>query len=134
MWEVGKNVMKEPVVSLCLPTNGIIEWVFPVLDSIYSQNVDEDKFEVIVTNNGDNVRFHQMMESYVGQHSNLVYRKTEAYLFDNQLEALRLARGVYFKFVNHRAVLTEGGLRYLVDSVEKNMDKKPGMYFSSGVL
>ena len=40
------------VLSLCLPTNGISEWVFPVLESIYSQNVDESKYEVIVTDNG----------------------------------------------------------------------------------
>lgn len=134
MYEKVAIAMTEPLISLCLPTNGIIEWVFPVLDSIYSQNVDCDKFEVIVTNNGDNEHFHQMMEEYARRHSNLVYRKTEAYLFDNQLEALRLAKGVYFKFLNHRAVLVEESIRYLVDAVEKNMDEKPVMYFSNGAL
>ena len=46
--------MQEPIISLCLPTNGVKEWVFPVLDSIYSQNINNDLFEVIVTNNGTN--------------------------------------------------------------------------------
>ena len=55
------------VVSLCLPTNGIIEWVFPVLDSIYRQNVDDSLFEVIVTDNGDNEQFRLKMIEYVNQ-------------------------------------------------------------------
>ena len=41
--------MNEPILSLCLPTNGVIEWVFPVLDSIYNQNVDLNMFEIIVS-------------------------------------------------------------------------------------
>ena len=93
--------MNEPVISLCLPTNGIIEWVFPVLDSIYDQEVDEELFEVIVTNNGDDMRFHEKMEMYANQHKNLIYKKTDAYLFHNQLEALSLACDSFFKFVNH---------------------------------
>ena len=126
--------MKEPVISLCLPTNGVIEWVFPVLDSIYSQKIDFDKFEVIVTNNGDNEQFHQMMKEYADRYSNLTYKKTNAYLFDNQLEALKLAKGEYFKFVNHRTALIDGGLKYLIESVEENIQKKPVMYFSNGAL
>ena len=43
------------LLSLCMPTNGISEWVFPSLDSIYNSSVDESLFEVIVTDNGNNV-------------------------------------------------------------------------------
>ena len=52
------------LVSLCLPTNGISEWVFPVLDSIYSQGVSNDLFEVIVTDNGKNQEFKYRMREY----------------------------------------------------------------------
>ena len=45
------------LLSLCIPTNGISEWVFPVLDSIYNQKVDDSLFEVIVTDNGNNEQF-----------------------------------------------------------------------------
>lgn len=124
----------KPVISLCLPTNGIIEWVFPVLDSIYAQNVAQKKFEVIVTNNGDNQQFHSMMEKYESEHENLTYRKTTAFLFDNQLEALKFARGDFFKFVNHRTLLTEGSLDYLIKTIEENKEKKPVIYFSNGAL
>lgn len=125
---------QEPVISLCLPTNGIIEWVFPVLDSIYSQNIDLNKFEVIVTDNGDNKQFHLLMEEYAKKYQNLVYKKTNAYLFDNQLEGLKLAKGTYFKFINHRAIFTEGALEYLIDVIEKYDEERPGIYFANGVL
>ena len=59
--------MNNPIISLCLPTNGVIEWVFPVLDSIYNENVNQSMFEVIVTNNGDNDQFHKMMLSIMAQ-------------------------------------------------------------------
>ena len=51
-------------ISLCIPTNGVSEWVFPVLDSIYNQGVSEELFEVIVTDNGKNMIFREEMLQY----------------------------------------------------------------------
>ena len=42
----------KPLISLCIPTNGVIYLFAPVLESIYKQQCDENKFEVIVTDNG----------------------------------------------------------------------------------
>lgn len=125
---------KRPVISLCLPTNGIIEWVFPVLDSIYSQDVDASLYEVIVTDNGNNERFNQLMLDYEKRHENLVYKKTNAYMFHNQLEALKLAKGEFLKFVNHRAIFTDNSLHKMIDIVRDNMEIKPVIYFSCGTL
>ena len=44
--------MNKPLVSLCMPTNGVIDWVFPVLDSIYNQNVDIDLLGYNIFANG----------------------------------------------------------------------------------
>lgn len=122
------------ILSLCLPTNGVIEWVFPVLESIYSQNVDEKQFEVIVTDNGNNKEFFEKMTKYVPLHDNLIYRKTTAYQFFNQLEALKIAKGKYLKFVNHRAVLKNGSLEKMIRFVEENSKTKPVIYFSNGTI
>lgn len=122
------------LLSICVPTNGIIEWVFPVLDSIYAQKVDNSLFEVVVTNNGDNEEFHIRMLKYASEHSNLIYKKTSSYLFDNQLDAIALASGLYLKFLNHRALLLPGALEKMIDFVKINKDRKPICYFSNGVL
>lgn len=121
-------------LSLCLPTNGIAEWVIPSLDSIYEENMDEDKFEVIVTDNGNDSLFEELMIDYAQKHNNLLYKKTDAYMFDNQLEALNLAKGDYLKFVNHRSLWKNGRLQYMFDFLEKYEKEKPVIYFSNGAM
>lgn len=127
-------IMNKPVLSLCLPTNGIIEWVFPVLDSIYSQGVNNELFEVIVTNNGNNEKFHCMMLEYMKKYSNLIYKKTDALMFHNQLEALKLGSGLYLKLVNHRGILLDGAINNMIKTIEENSAEKPVLYFSNGML
>ena len=126
--------MSNPIISLCIPTNGISEWVFPVLDSIYTQNVDACLFEVVVTDNGSNTDFQSKIESYKTSHPNLIYKKTTALMFENQIEALRFANGDFLKFVNHRAVLESGALAWMIKFVEHYRDEKPVIYLSNGSL
>ena len=65
------------LLSLCIPTYGVIEWIFPVLDSIYDQSSElEDYFEVVVTNNGNKAEFERLILEYCDKHRNLKYKKT----------------------------------------------------------
>ena len=121
-------------ISLCIPTNGISEWVFPVLDCIFQQNVNPSLFEVVVTDNGDIIAFKTKMREYSKKYNNLVYKETNAFLFENQIEALRIARGEYFKFVNHRSLLEDGSLIWMINLVKKYINEKPVMYLSNGTL
>lgn len=125
---------EQPLLSLCIATNGISEWVFPVLDSIYSQNVSSEVFEVVVTDNGHNDEFYSSMQQYKVHHSNLVYERNKAYLFENQIEALRLAKGEFLKFVNHRSVMEPESISWLINIIHDNRASKPVMYFSNGAL
>lgn len=124
----------QPLISLCIPTNGITEWVIPVLDSIYAQNVNDSEFEVVVTDNGDNQDFKAVMHEYALKHNNLVYQENKSYMFYNQLEALKLGNGEYLKFINHRAPLTDGSLKKLISIISENKQERPTLYFSNGVL
>ena len=81
--------MNNPIVSLCIPTNGVIEWVFPVLDSIYSQDCDYNDFEVILTDNGNNKEFKEKINRYRKQYSNLYYFETKALGFLNEIESYK---------------------------------------------
>ena len=126
--------MNKPLVSLCMPTNGVIDWVFPVLDSIYNQNVDIDLFEVVITDNGNNAEFKKSIKGYLQTHTNIVYVETQALPFLNEIESYKRASGELIKFVNHRTKLVEGTLQRMIDYVEDNRDIKPVTYFSNGVL
>lgn len=126
--------MENIKLSLCIPTNGVTEWVMPVLDSIYEQKVNQSLFEVVVTDNGNNQDFKNAMHQYEKKVRNLVYKETGAKGFTNQICAFELAKGKLIKFLNHRASLLPGTLNYLLDFVDENKINKPYVYFSNGAL
>lgn len=121
-------------LSLCLPTNGIIEWVMPAIEAIMSQQVNTDEWELVITDNGNSDEFLNKMQEYERKYSNIKYKRTNAILFENQIEALKLAEGSYLKFVNHRSILKKGALQWMVDCIKANIDEKPIIYFSNGLL
>lgn len=122
------------LVSLCIPTNGVVEWVFPVLDSIFNQNVNSELFEVVITDNGNNIEFKEKLKEYRSKYTNIVYAETTALPFLNEIESYKRASGQLIKFVNHRTMLVEGALEKLIAYVKNNVDKKPITYFANGVL
>ena len=129
------EIKNKLLLSLCIPTNGIPELVFPVLDSIYSQSeVNMQLYEVVVMDNGNNEDFKIQMKTFVSKYENLVYKQTDAKGFLSESECYKAARGVFIKFINHRTKLLDGTLKYLIDFIEKNKTLKPCVYFSNGVI
>ena len=127
--------MTSPLLSLCIPTNGIIELIFPVLESIYSQkDVEPSLFEVVVMDNGDNQEFKAKIREFGAQHENLVYKETELKGFLSESECYKAASGTFIKFINHRTKLLPNAISYLVDFVKLNESEKPCVYFSNGVI
>lgn len=124
----------EKLLSLCIPTNGISEWVFPVIESIYNQNADEILYEIVVCDNGTDLEFYEHMQEEKKKHMNLVYKRTTAFQFHNQIESFKLARGKFIKFVNHRTIMLEGSVQYLLDFIKEYENSKPTIYFSNGLL
>ena len=122
------------LISLCIPTNGVIEWVFPVLESIYAQGVETALYEIVITDNGDNIEFKKKIIEYSKKHSNLIYKETTALPFLNEIEAYKIANGELIKFVNHRTKLRDGTLQKLIEFAENNKEDKPVIYFTNGVL
>lgn len=126
--------MSKPLVSLCMPTNGVVDWVFPVLESIYDQKVDQDLYEIVITDNGNNDEFKKLINEYLKTHTNIVYAETRALPFVNEIESYKRANGELIKFVNHRTKLVAGTLQRIIDYVEQNIAEKPVTYFANGVL
>ena len=121
-------------LSLCIPTNGMTKWVIPVLDSIYGSSVDEQKYEVVIEDNGNNKQFEETVSKYMATHSNLKYYKSESQGFLCQIDSFKNARGEFIKFINHRTKLVEGALEYLVQYAEENILFQPVSFFSDGKL
>lgn len=125
---------KRCYLSLCIPTNGMTEWVVPVLESILRQNADPGMYEIVVADNGNNKKFESKMAEYIAKYENIVYKKTSASGFLNQIEAFKAAKGEFIKFVNHRMLLKSGTVEYLIQFSKKNNEKKPAVFFTNGGL
>lgn len=119
----------KPLLSLCIPTNGIVEWVIPVIDSIYYQKYDDEKFEVIITDNGNGSDLENALNKYFKKHNNLIYKKTNAILFQNQIECFKLASGDLIKLINHRYLLSDNAINTFIEYVKKYKNEKPLIYF-----
>lgn len=120
----------QPTLSLCIPTNGAVEWVLPVLDSIYKQNFDLTLFEVVITDNGKDSNLSDYLKDY--NYSNLRYIPTTDEGFLNLVTSLKEGRGMFCKMINHRSILLPGSISKFVDLIEKYKETQPIIYCPSG--
>lgn len=120
------------LLSLCIPTNGRIDSVLPLLDSIYSQKADPDRFEVVITDNACNPELESAVKAM--DLPNLRYFSTRSEGFTNQIDAFEKCRGQFCKMLNHRCILLPGSIRSLLGIIEENLKEKPIIYCTNGVL
>lgn len=121
---------KQPLLSLCIPTNGAVEWILPVLESIYSQGYDNEKFEVVITDNGKDSQLPAHIAKM--EYPNLRYRQTIDEGFLNLVTCLKDGKGLFCKMINHRSVMTPGSIEKMVGLVQKYKEKQPIIYCVNG--
>lgn len=118
----------QPLLSICLPTNGALESVIPVLDSIYCQtDADKCKYEVFITDNGQNSKLEAAIQPYM-YHANLRYLATTDKGFLNLITSLKLGKGLFCKMLNHRSVLIPGSVNNWIAMVERYKETQPAIY------
>lgn len=122
----------ELLLSICIPTNGAVQWILPVLDSIFEQNVDQTKFEVVITDNGKDSELEKYIEKY--PYDNLRYYKTDDEGFLNLVTSLKKGNGLYCKMLNHRSVLIPGSINNWLEMVEEFKEDQPIIYCTDGQL
>lgn len=120
------------ILSLCIPTNGAVEWILPVIESIYAQEYDTSKFEVVITDNGK----QSQLPSYIAKmnYPNLRYKQTDDEGFLNLVTCLKEGKGMFCKMINHRSKLLPGTIKTMIDLVLQYKESQPLIYCSDGVL
>ena len=121
-------------LSICIPTNGVFEWMKPVMESILTQKADPSEYEIVVSDNGSNEEFKQYMKQLAAENGNIRYHESQSQGFLNQLDAFQMASGRFEKFLNHRFTLKEGAVEELIRISKEFHEKKPQMYFTNGSL
>ena len=123
---------KELLLSICIPTNGVVEWVVPVIESIYAQGVDNALFEVVITDNGDKDDLQEAVKKY--DYPNLNYSRNNSKGFTNQIDAFEKCQGVFCKMLNHRSKMLPGSIIKIISVINRYKEEKPIIYFSNGLI
>ncbi len=121
---------KHPLLSICIPTNGVVDWVVPVINSIYEQKVDNSLFEVVVSDNGENNNLEEAVKNF--NYKNFYYYRSCSKGFENQIDAFEHCNGLFCKMLNHRSKLLPGSIESLLSIVEKYKNTKPIIYCAEG--
>lgn len=124
----------KPVLSICLPCYGRVDYVRNTLLSIYVDNseVPLEKFEVVISDNDPNKRVYSLMREF--SYSNLRYHYSNCEGFLNSYCVLKYGIGDLLKLHNSQVVFRKGSLRAIINEVERVKDAKPLIFYSNGFL
>lgn len=127
-------MIDKPIVSICIPTYGRVEILKNTLDSIFTQWVENEKFEVCISDNSPTDETEQMLKMYYSDKTNLVYNKSTCEGFLNSIEALKLGKGKFLKLHNNYTKFREGCLLKFIDFVSEYDDEKTTLFFTFGSI
>ena len=82
-------MLKKTIVSICIPTNNRAEIIKETLDSIFLQNIDENLYEVCISDGSFNDKTKKIVETYLKKYRNIKYRKSNFANYYNLIEALK---------------------------------------------
>lgn len=121
-----------PILSICIPTNGRVELLKKTLSSIFSQinEVDHNDFEVIVSDNHPLMSAECLSSEF--SFSNYKYYKSDRIGFENSLNAIKLGSGHMLKLHNNSICWPHGSLKKTIDFVKLHLKLKPQIFFTNG--
>ena len=127
--------MQPPLLSICIPCFGRVEYVRNTLNSIYQDNADVnlDMYEVVISDN-DPKQAINMLANEFKVYPNLRYFYTECEGFMNSYHVLTYAQGEFLKLHNSQTLFRKGSLHTILKEVEKHRDKCSLIYYTNGVL
>jgi len=125
--------MDKPFLSICIPTNGRVEYLENVLDSIYrKENIEYmPLFEVVVSDNSIDKSSEVIINKY--NYENLIYRKSDEKGFMNSINALSVGTGRLLKLHNDTILLRDGVLKKMLDMAIIHQKEKPLIMYSNGL-
>lgn len=131
---MSREILMQPLVSICIPTYNRAECLKETLSSIVCQEEFKDGYvEVVVSDNASTDNTEQVGSSYEKKYSGIhYYRNKKNILGENLPLVLSRASGKLRKLNNDTAVLLPGSLKYLCEIEKKYENDRPVIFFSNG--
>lgn len=119
-----ENDIKQPLLSICIPTWNRAQFLKLSLDSIKKQlsDIDNGKLEILVSDNCSTDSTPELVRSYMDEGMPIKYnRNNENKGADwNFLKCIQLAASKYILLLGDDDILLPGTVQYLISVLEKN--------------
>lgn len=111
-------------LSIIVPVYNVEKYVRPCIESIFSQGLDEDRFEVIIVNDGSTDKSMEMIADIIQQHKNIsVIHQENLSLSVARNNGIAAAKGEYILMPDSDDLLIENSLLPLLDkAIETKVD------------
>lgn len=116
--------MKQKQLSIIVPIYNVEKYVRACMESIYRQGLDEDRFEVIIVNDGTKDRSMEVIADIIQQHSNIsVINQENQGLSVARNNGIAAAKGEYILMPDSDDLLIENSLKPLLEkALETKVD------------
>ena len=126
--------MIQPIVSICIPTYGRVEILKKTLDSIFSQNVNPELFEVCISDNSPTDETKKMLKEFFADKTNICYSKSTCEGYYNSIESLKLGSGKFLKLQNNYSEFNAKMFEKFISRLSDYEETKPVVFFAFGTL
>ena len=113
--------MKPVKLSIIIPVYNVEEYLSECLDSVFSQPMPRDTYEVIAINDGSKDGSLAILKQYEEKYDNLkVYDYENSGLGATRNKGIQLASGQYIAFLDSDDLIPQGAYLKLLESLEKS--------------
>lgn len=112
-------------LSVIVPVYQVEKYVRPCMESVFKQRIDDNRFEVIIINDGTKDKSMEMIADIINQHKNItVINQENQGLSVARNNGIAAAKGEYILMLDSDDLLVENSLKQLV---EKAIETKADM-------
>lgn len=125
--------MKDPILSICIPTYNRLDILRNTIASIYADldGVELDDFEVVISDNSKEHTTQPVVAEF--DYKNLHYFITECEGFKNSFYALSYGKGDFLKLNNNYTMFRRGTLKFLINQLKSLRDTQTQVIYTNGL-
>lgn len=111
-------------LSIIVPVYNVEEYIRPCIDSIFHQGLDDDRFEIIIVNDGTQDHSIEVIQDIIEQHKNIIVINQENQgLSVARNNGISIAKGDYIIMPDSDDILIEKSLKPLLEkAIESQAD------------
>ena len=103
-------------LSIIVPVYNVQKYVRTCIESLFRQDLNEDRFEVIIVNDGSTDRSMEMIADIIQQHKNIsVINQENQGLSVARNKGMAIAKGEYILMIDSDDILIDGSVKPLLE-------------------